>query len=620
MSKNLILDWQKNSLMLARASGRAPKALVENVILKSVGGTDVDSQTAAEALRAAAQELSAKGEVTVLVARDLVEMRTVQIPKMDPDDLPDVIRFQAQRQFASMTDAWTVDYVLLPPASGSEMQTALVAAISPTQLNEIDTACAAAGLQASKISLRPVQTAQMTVDGGLIPSTGQSAVVCVSEAVVDILILREGKVVQVRTTKLPSESDQVAAALQGELRRSFFAASAELDGKPIEHALLVATASRAGELAKVIEQVLNTKVVQFHPETLLADKDVALADNTANRLTAAAGALTLDVANRASVIDFKNPKKRPPKKRNTRRYLLPAAAAASVLILGIGWYYSTVNELDAQYNQAQDEIKSLKSLADANQRRINEMTAIQQFAKGSPNWLDELSFLAEKIPSSDKIMMDSPTFTLTNSGAGEMKFSLLSSDKNSISELRESLHSDNYTVMTKTTGELPKPEGKYRYRSDASIVIANRGWDLNAPPSQVVEKQSSEKPAESDKADSASGGSSAESSKGRSRFGGPGSSGPSSGPGARFGGPGGPGGPGSKERSAPSTSSSDKQPSSDSTPAKDASGTADEAKSQAPNTKSPDGETTATATTATQAAPGSDEVKKEGNPPSAAGN
>lgn len=589
MSKNLILDWQKNSLMLARASGRAPKALVENVIVKAVGGTDVDSQTAAEALRAASQELSAKGEVTVLVARDLVEMRTVQIPKMDPDDLPDVIRFQAQRQFASMTDAWTVDYVLLPPASGSEMQTALVAAISPAQLNEIDSACAAAGLQAAKISLRPVQTAQFAVDGGLIDSHGQSVVICISESVVDILILREGKVVQVRTTKLPSEPDQVAMALQGELRRSVFAASAELDGKPIEHALLVATGSRTGDLANVIEQVFNCKVVQFHPETLLADSNVALADSIANRLTAAAGSLTLDAANSSGVINFKNPKKRPPKKRNTRKYLLPALAAAAVLMLGIGWYYSIVNELDGQYNDAQEEIKSLKSLADANQKRLAELNAIQQFALGSPNWLDELTYLSEKIPNSDKIMMDNPTFTLTNNGAGEIKFSLLSSDKNSVSELRDSLHNDdnNYVVMTKTTGELPKADGKYRYRSDGSIIITNRGWDLNAPPSQVVDTKPVDKPNENSKSETSTesaGAAPAVSSAG------PGVSrtSPGSGSSPRSFGPGRSGPGGDRERTAPPSPNqpkSDNQPTSN-TPAGDTA-SSPEAKQPAAENKEP---------------------------------
>jgi hypothetical protein len=97
MSKSLILDWQKNSLMLARAHGRVPRAVVESVSIKPYGSGDASLQTANEALRTAAQELSAKGETIVLVARDLVELRTVQIPKMDPDDLPDVIRFQAQR-------------------------------------------------------------------------------------------------------------------------------------------------------------------------------------------------------------------------------------------------------------------------------------------------------------------------------------------------------------------------------------------------------------------------------------------------------------------------------------------------------------------------------------------
>lgn len=478
MSKSLILDWQKSSLMLARAHGRSPKAVIDSIVIKPVGGTEVDSQTAAEALRSAAQELTAKGEVTVLLARELVELRTVQFPKIDPDDLPDVIRFQAQRQFANMTEAWTLDYVVLPPSASSEMQTALVAAVSPAQLAEIESACTSAGLQASRIALRPLQMAQMAVDGGLISSSGQSMIVCVSDEVTDILVLRDGKVVQVRATKLPSEPDQVPSALQGEIRRSLLAVSSEMDGKPIDSVLFIATTQRAAALSNIVQQTLPAKVVNFHPETLLPDQNSALAEVAACRLVAMAGSLTLPTTDKSSVIDFKNPKKRPPKKRDSRKYLLYGGAAAALVIAAVGWYYTTTSRLDAEYALLQDEAKDLKDSGDAAKKRLAELGSIEKFAQDAPNWLDELVYISEKLPSSDKMMIEGPNFSLKN-GAGEIAFTVKSAD-NDVSGLG-ALRDEHYNLNSKATKGLPKPEGKYRYGTAATISVTGKGWDLNAP-------------------------------------------------------------------------------------------------------------------------------------------
>ncbi len=478
MSKSLILDWQKSSLMLARAHGRSPKAVIDSIVIKPVGGTEVDSQTAAEALRSAAQELTAKGEVTVLLARELVELRTVQFPKIDPDDLPDVIRFQAQRQFANMTEAWTLDYVVLPPSASSEMQTALVAAVSPAQLAEIESACTSAGLQASRIALRPLQMAQMAVDGGLISSSGQSMIVCVSDEVTDILVLRDGKVVQVRATKLPSEPDQVPSALQGEIRRSLLAVSSEMDGKPIDSVLFIATTQRAAALSNIVQQTLPAKVVNFHPETLLPDQNSALAEVAACRLVAMAGSLTLPTTDKSSVIDFKNPKKRPPKKRDSRKYLLYGGAAAALVIAAVGWYYTTTSRLDDEYAMLQEEVKALKDSGDAAKKRLAELGSIEKFAQDAPNWLDELVYISEKLPSSDKMMIEGPNFSLKN-GAGEIAFTVKSAD-NDVSGLG-ALRDEHYNLNSKATKGLPKPEGKYRYGTAATISVTGKGWDLNAP-------------------------------------------------------------------------------------------------------------------------------------------
>lgn len=488
MSKILILDWQKNSLILAKCHGRGSKAVIDEVSLQNVGGVDVDSRTATEALRLATQELSAKGDVLVLVSRELVEMRTVQIPQVEADDLPDVIRFQAQRQLASMGDSWPLDFVMLPPSEGSELQTALVAAIPPTHLQEIESACAAAGLQPSKIILRPISVAHMAIEGGFVPNSGRSAIVGISESVVDILILRQGKVVQVRTTKLPTEADQIPQTLSGELRRSLFAANQELDGKAIDSALLIAVADRLADLAPVVQKALSVSTVNLQPESLMSNPDRRVADIAAARLVAVAGASAISASDSAAIIDFKNPKRRPPKQRDSRKWLLLVGSVAALLLLAVSWYYSKRNSLKNDLELLQEQIAARKETAESDERRLAEYAAIESFAASSPNWLEEIVYISQRIPGSEKVMLDNPTFSInTSNGTGEVTFALKSVDNSkSVTELANSLRDENHhKISTPTMKPLPSPEGKYGYFADAKMTILGQGWDLNAPKHEV---------------------------------------------------------------------------------------------------------------------------------------
>ncbi len=50
------------------------------------------------------------GEVIVSVPRSRVELRNLQLPKAERDELPDMVRFAAMRQFTSVGDTWPIDF------------------------------------------------------------------------------------------------------------------------------------------------------------------------------------------------------------------------------------------------------------------------------------------------------------------------------------------------------------------------------------------------------------------------------------------------------------------------------------------------------------------------------
>ena len=76
------------------------------------------------------------------------------------DELPDMVRFQASRQFSTLGDDWPLDFV--PVGSTAESGgSVLAAAISPRLVAQIEQTCEAAGLNPSRFVLRPFAAASL---------------------------------------------------------------------------------------------------------------------------------------------------------------------------------------------------------------------------------------------------------------------------------------------------------------------------------------------------------------------------------------------------------------------------------------------------------------------------
>lgn len=476
MTKSFILDWQKDSVLLCRGRLQGSQAKIDSLASEAYGGSDGQGGISAkDAVKKVAAALHAKGDVTVLAARDLVELRTLQIPKMDADDLPDVIRFQAQRQFTNMTDAWVVDFVLLPEDPQQEMRMALVAAMSPAQLAEIDAACETAGLHAQQVLLRPLEIARTATQSAEFPRSGAAMVVCVNQTIADLLFLRDGQVIQVRSTRLPDEAELRPSVLLGEVKRSLLAAAEVLSGRSIESILLVSSKAAGDPLEKTLVDALEIPVKRFLLESLLPETLQDRAETEATRLAAIAGVLTPGKQPR-NVIDFKSPKRRPPPKKNTRTWVLAGAAASVILLAGLAWYTSRIRQLNAEYATYTAELRAKEDAGAAAEAKIYELRTIEEFLQGAPNWLDELAYIAERMPPATRVKLESPSFSVTRDGEGVITVTVKADDAASIADFEDSLRSANHAVSGTGGTQLASQDGDYRWRGQTTIRVAGRGW------------------------------------------------------------------------------------------------------------------------------------------------
>lgn len=484
-------------MLLACGELQGERTILESLSLQEFCQSgQVESRNPQAAVRNAALKLGIKGPTTVLVSRELVEMRTLQIPKMGAEELPDIIRFQAQRQFTSMTDGWVVDFVMLPQATGQEMQTALVAAMSPAQLAEIETACSASGLQAERVLLRPLEVARLAVKKSSVASAACSLVVCVSVSSAEILLLRRGQVVLVRTTRLPEEPEQKIALLQNEIRRSLLAGSSELGSEKIETVTLISSNAIGQSLVEPIRSVVKASVELLSLEQLISlgagdPSAQELLQTAGSRLAAMAGSMQ-SASGVAAAVDFKHPKKRQPKKKNTRTLILSAVAGSAILLLGLGWYFSRLSQLNAEFEQYSSEIASRENVGKAAEGRIAELQALEKFLDASPNWLDEVAIIAKNMPPSGKIKLENPSFSISSQGEGVISLTVKADEASSISEFEQSLRSTNHIVSGTGASQLPSPEENYRWKAQSTIQIAGRGWRVSTPRTTASEVETRE--------------------------------------------------------------------------------------------------------------------------------
>lgn len=479
MAKETFIDWQKDSLLVASAGGRPGNAKVDACSLKKLG----EGQAATAVLTDAVNELNlAKTTATVVLSRGKAEVRTISVPRIDSDELPDVIRFQAQRQLANMTDSWSLDFVLLPDVGG-EMQTALVAAVSPSDMNAVNAACTAAGLQLSRVVLRPLEIARHALahQSGL---SGAALVVCVTDDEADLILTNHGKILLLRNTRLPHESDSRSKALAGEIRRSMVAASGQLGSTQVTDVILLSSGDIGSTLQAPLHEATGAQVHYLDiAESLPADAtSQALALDAGNRVAGICGSVALSHAAKDATIDFKNPKKRPPKKKNTLSYILGGLAAAAVLIAAGSWWVNTNRSLTDELELLEAENESKKTLVESAKKKSQELALVEQFGKASPNYLDEFAHLASRIPEANKIILAGPTFTTLSNGDGKMTVRIAADSAESISSFEDSLRDENHIVLAREPRLSRSPTELYKWEATEQVEIRNRGWDLTAAP------------------------------------------------------------------------------------------------------------------------------------------
>jgi Tfp pilus assembly PilM family ATPase len=457
MSKLLAIEWDIREARVAvgRRSGKAlvvEQAFSVELTAGDTGQVVADSVVGERLTAALSARRVGRAETLVGVGRAGIELRELNIPSAPDDELPDMVRFQAMRQFTGLGDDWPLDFVKLTKSAEGGISV-LAAAMLPAMVSKIQDICNSAELSPQRMILRPFAAATLMRHRD---STGASCQLLVDlladEA--DLTVMVDEQVVFIRTVRLATgEIEQANKALVGEIRRTMGAAQNQLEGRGVEGIVVCGSEADHGDLISQIESSLSLPAEIYNPfdAVPLSSELKKHLPVHPGRFAPLLGMLLDEAAGTSHQIDFLNPRRRPEPPDRKRLYTI-AAVAAGILVLSLAalWWL--------QLKIRDDEISDLVE-NNANLKKTHETLAVKQsnaeriddWKKSDVNWLDELRRLSERMPPGEDAIVTNMS-TVAKSEGGQITITGGATGSEIIDDMFRYLSDDQHDVTSKGTG------------------------------------------------------------------------------------------------------------------------------------------------------------------------
>ena len=358
------------------ATPRGGHVVVEEAFAIDISAVATDDAVSdsQEVGRRIAEALAQRGltgcDALVGLGRTSIELRLMSLPPAPPEEIPDMVRFQALQAFTAIGDDWPLDFVEL--GAQKDAINVLAATLSPKQVDQILQVCAASDLKPRCLVLRPFAAASLLNRSQVVAAGTNAVIVDMLADGADLTAVAQGQVMFMRTVRLPATSDESvhSRALLGEVRRTIGAVQAQESGRPIEQIIICGSATEHPLLAKSLSEALSLDVVLFDPfhvvQVTKPLQDQLPSDS--GRYAPLIGMLADEAAGVRPAIDFLNPRKRPTPPSNRRRSVTIAASLLGVAGVVACAVWAGLRHLDNQIA----ELKTQAAALDKESRRSAE--------------------------------------------------------------------------------------------------------------------------------------------------------------------------------------------------------------------------------------------------------
>jgi Tfp pilus assembly PilM family ATPase len=436
MPQLLALEWDSNEARLAVAASRGNRVVIEqafSVPLRAAAAADaeaVDAEAVEPDVGAQiAAALSARGighvDSVVAVGRSSIELRQLSLPPAPDEELPDMVRFQAMREFNALEDDWLLDFIPIDTAADGA-RTVLAAAIDADLVGQIQRTCETAGLKPQHLVLRPCAAASLFARSEPGGAEQLRLLVDLLADEADLTVMSGPRVVFLRTARLPGDplvALDESPALLAEIRRNVAAAQNQLGGRRVEAAVLCGRGEQHAALARLIGANLGVPATLFDPFAGL-HLGGGLRDATTEhpgRFAPLLGMLVAELEQTGHAIDFLHPRRRPVPPSRRRFYAGLAVAAGALVFAWLAFVQVQRYVLKSDLADLNAQLVARKAEAEKARKLAAPAVKIEEWRHSDLPWLDVLELISRKFPLAKETMALSVRFTANKSAKADQR-------------------------------------------------------------------------------------------------------------------------------------------------------------------------------------------------------
>src|SRR5262245_56915945 len=278
LPRYLGIDWDNNRLHVAevvtgRGGVRVERAAVcQGEFAVAPGRGEAAGLKLRERLKAAGFTLAAP--VTVCLGRDRVVVKEVRFPNVPANEEPNVVRFQAAKEFTDPAETLVLDYAVGDKRGPGGERVATVWGVKKEVVTFLKAACAAAGLKLKAILPRSLGVAaclSRSAGTALTPALPEAdaavAVLTIADTWADFSVVRGDTVLFSRAA--PPSADHLA----GEVRRNLAVYAGQSSATSARDRVQALYVAGNGEHAVLREQFTQILPVPVHPLDPFARED-----------------------------------------------------------------------------------------------------------------------------------------------------------------------------------------------------------------------------------------------------------------------------------------------------------------------------------------------------------
>ena len=505
MATWVAITWENDRLLFLSASSFGKTATFEHAAVLD------DPKKFSELVT---QYRLAKAETIVVLNRSDVEVRSMLFPPVPLDELPDLVKFQAGREFNNYDPNAPVDFfvtsklddvsrsTLFPAVKPSEAAAKpegapkhiLASTLRLTIFQKIKSFCDEHGLVLRHIVLRPCVTASLWRQSGVVAPNRSTLLVELDKNEASQTVVFHGEPVFMRSPKISRPQDvstpDFAARILAELKRTRIAVRNEVQGIDVDDVVLCGSGEMFESLANQLTQGLETSVGLFDPQ-----KGLTVNTQDADEQYAALfGAIQQMVRKEPLHIDFYNPKKR--KEDTSKRTLFTGITAAVFIFITclFGYAFYTQMTLKKEVRNLSNRFSTMERTVGALSDQKGQLDEIDKWLSESINWFEQLSWLSENALPAQSMMISGLDFSTGQAGS-TIRFTALLQNRSLESPMVEGFRDAGHRPQLLQTGPSSASSRLYPHSGVMTIQLPK---DTTVPartiPSPPVEESTPTEP------------------------------------------------------------------------------------------------------------------------------